>query len=109
MSFYQAIVTPDGALGKIGRELPMVFWDKRTLKELQADLKKDGAIEVERVATERRLESRGAMLLRDPHVMAIQSRLDLDWRHPEGPPPFQMRDYSKRLKPPIEPQQESGE
>jgi hypothetical protein len=92
MSWYEAIVTPEGALGKVGRELPYVFYDKRSLKELQADLKKDGAIEVERASTERRVQSRGMMLLRDPHVMSIQKRLDLDWDHPDGPPPFQMRE-----------------
>lgn len=102
MSWYQVIVTPEGALGKVGRE-PMVFYDRRTLKELQADLRQHGAFEVERVATERRLESRGAMLVRDQHVMAIQKRLDLDWRHAEGPPPFQMRDYGQKPGPPIEP------
>jgi hypothetical protein len=58
MSWYQAIVTPEGEVGKIGRELPMVFFDKRTLAQLHADLQKDGAVEVERVATERRMEAR---------------------------------------------------
>ena len=101
MSWYQAIVTTEGALGKIGRELPMVFFDKRTLSQLDADLKRHGSIEVERASLERRVESRGMMLLRDPHVMVIQKRLDLDWKHPEGPPPFQMRDFSKPGKPPI--------
>jgi hypothetical protein len=83
--------------------LPLVFYDKRTLAQLDADLKAHGSIEVERASVERRIESRGMMLLRDPHVMAIQKRMDLDWKCPEGPPPFQMRDYSKTLKPPIEP------
>lgn len=90
-------------MGKVGRELPMVFFDTRTLAQLDADLKAHGSIEVERASLERRVESRGMMLLRDPHVMVIQKRLDLDWKHPEGPPPFQMRDLPKKPNPPAEP------
>ena len=105
MSWYQAIVTPEGALGTIGREKPMIFFDLRSLAQLHADLKEHGAIEVERASAERRIESRGMMLLRDPHVMAIQKRLDLDHKHPGGPPSFEMRDHSKKPKPPAEPKQ----
>jgi hypothetical protein len=103
MTWYQAIVSVEGALGKVGRELPLLFFDTRSLRELDADLKADGFIEVERASAERRIESRGMMLLRDPHVMAIQKRLDLDYKHPNGPPPFQMRDLSKKQNPPLEP------
>lgn len=102
MTWYQAIVTPEGALGKIGTEKPMVFWDSRDLMQLHADLKAHGAIEVERASVERRVESRGPLLLRDPFVMAIQRRFDLDFKLPDGPPPFVMRDLSKKLNPPIE-------
>ena len=94
MSWYQVVVTPEGAIGKLGREKPMVFFDPRTLAQLQTDLRKHGAIEVERASTERRVESRGMMLLRDPHVMIIQKRLDLDYNHPGGPLPFEIRDPS---------------
>lgn len=103
MPWYEAKVTPDGALGKVGRELPMLFFDPRDLQHLHADLKQNGAIEVERASAERRIESRGPMLLRAPHVMVIQRRLDLDYKAPGGPPPFVMRDLSKKLNPPIEP------
>lgn len=105
MSWYQAIVTLDGTQGKLGREVPLVFFDTRTLQQLDADLKQHGSIEVERASTERRIESRGMMLLRNPHVMVIQQRKDLDFKEPNGPPPFQMRDLSKKLNPPMsEPQ-----
>ena len=103
MSLYQANVTPEGEVGKIGRELPTVFFYKRTLAQVHADLKKDGAIEVERVATEWRIEARVPYSRAFPHEMAIQKRLDLHWRHPDGPPPFQMRYYTQKLKPPVEP------
>ena len=103
MPWYEAKVTPDGALGKIGTSLPMLFFDPRDLQQLHADLKAHGAIEVERASTERRVESKGAMLLRDPFVMVLQRRLDLDFKYPGGPPPFVMRDLSKRLNPPLEP------
>ncbi|WP_157959860.1 hypothetical protein [Devosia submarina] len=102
MSWYQAIVAPEGALGKVGRELPILFFDTRSLRQLDADLKAYGFIEVERASAERRIECRGMMLLRDPHVMVIQQRPDLDHKHPHGPPPFQMRDLSKKLNPPVE-------
>jgi hypothetical protein len=102
MSWYQAIVSSEGAMGKVGRELPLLFFDSRTLAQLDADLKANGSIEVERASAERRVESRGMMLLRHPHVMAIQMRLDLDWKYPDGPPPFEMRDTSKKLKPPVD-------
>lgn len=91
MSWYQAIVSTEGAFGKVGRELPLVFFDTRTLRQIESDLKNHGFIEVERASAERRIESRGMMLLRDPHVMVIQQRKDLDVKEPHGPPPFQMR------------------
>jgi hypothetical protein len=103
MPWYQAIVSSEGALGKVGRELPILFFDTRSLKQLDSDLKAHGFVEVERASAERRIESRGMMLLRDPHVMVIQKRLDLDYKHPHGPPPFQMRDLSRKLNGPIEP------
>lgn len=105
MPWYQAIVTLDGALGKLGRELPILFFDRRTLAELDSELRVKGSIEVERASAERRIESRGMMLLRDPHVVAIQQRRDLDFKAPDGPPPFVMRDLSKKLNPPREPQE----
>ena len=53
MSWYQAIVTLDGALGKVGRELPLIFFDSRTLGEIDAELRVEGSIEVERASAER--------------------------------------------------------
>lgn len=96
MTWYQVTVTPDGAVGKLGREKPLVFFDRRTLQQLHDDLKLHGGIEVERASTERRVESRGMMMLRDPHVMIIQERRDLHYKYPDGPPPFVWRDFGAK-------------
>ena len=52
MSWYQAVVTLDGALDKVGRELPMIFFDRRTLAELDSELRVKGSIEAERTSSD---------------------------------------------------------
>ena len=99
MSWYQATLNLDGIRSKLRTEAaPFVFFDSRLLSELHTALWAHGYIEVERASTEKRIESRGMAILRDPHVIAIEQRLDLDMKSPNGPPPFVMRAPFKKLK-----------
>lgn len=106
MPWYEAKVATDAhqsKLGKFDKGSPaFVFFDPRSLQGLHADLRKDGTIEVERASVERRLEAKGKALLRDPFVVAILERRDLNFKHPEGPPPFVMRDYAAKRKAPVD-------
>jgi hypothetical protein len=70
----------------------------RVLRELHAALWAQGYIEVERASADGRFETRGMAILGDPHVVAIEKRLDLDFRAPDGPSPFIMRAVGKRPK-----------
>ncbi|MET3900473.1 hypothetical protein ABIB57_004439 [Devosia sp. UYZn731] len=91
MSWYQATLYLDRPQNRFGSEVPFIFFDVRVLRELHAALWAQGCIEVERASAEGRFETRGMAILRDPHVVAIEMRLDLDLKAPNGPSPFVTR------------------
>ena len=98
MSWYQALLNLDGSGNKFATEgAPFVFFDSRSLGQLHAALWTQGHIEVERASTGAHPESRGMAILRDPHVIAIEQRLDLEIRAPSGPTPFSTGDLLSDL------------
>jgi hypothetical protein len=98
MSWFQATLNLDGIRSRITTDAKFVFFDARPLRELHAALWAQGGIEVEHASLKPFIESRGMAILRDPHVVAIQQRLDLDTLAPDGPPRLAMADQSNELE-----------
>lgn len=101
MSWFQATLNLDGIRSRISTGADFIFFDARSLKELHAALWAQGGIEVEHALLEPFIEYQGMAILRDPHVVAIQQRLDLDMLAPDGPPRLAMNGPSNRLKLPV--------
>ncbi|MET3900403.1 hypothetical protein ABIB57_004369 [Devosia sp. UYZn731] len=97
MSWYQATLNRNGIQSKLSEDAPFVFFDPRPLRELHAALWAHGYMEVEHVSTEGNV-ALGKAILRDPHVIAIEKRLDLDLEWPKGLPSFEKRPPPKKLK-----------
>ena len=95
MSWYQALLNVDGSGNRFATQgAAFVFFDGRSLSQLHAALWTQGHIEVERASTGGHPVSRGKAILRDPHVIAIEQRLDLDIKAPSGPTPVTNADLS---------------
>lgn len=101
MSWFQATLNLDGIRSRISTEAEFVFFDARPLRELHAALWAQGGIEVEHASLKPFIESRGMAILRDPHVVAIEQRLDLDGVAPDGPRRLETHGPANRLKFPV--------
>lgn len=91
MSWYEIRITQDAARQTPASGRKIIAFDTRSKQAILKDLMRNGHVELQRAgARDKRttIESRGTIIVLQPHVISIEDRLDLNASQPQGPTKF---------------------